>query len=73
MELLNNKTMKVTIKEVREAVYTDCRSTITYKYKLYIHGIYERTFYNETAASNYVEYLEEQKKDYEKVIIEKEI
>jgi hypothetical protein len=65
--------MKVTIKEVREAVYKDYRSIITYKYKLYIHGIYEITFNSETAASNYIKYLEEQKKDYEKVIIEKEI
>jgi hypothetical protein len=65
--------MKITIKEFREAAYKDFRSTITYKYKLYIHGIYEETFHSETAAKNYLEYLEEQRKDYEKVIIEKEI
>ena len=66
--------MKVTVKEIREAVFSvsnTCTERMTYK--VYINDVYEREFYEKASVDNFIMYLREIKKDYEKVIMEVEI
>ena len=77
-----NTQMKVTITEIKKAEFREahrvpasCR--ILTEYEVYIQGGdlggTLKTFYNKEAVDTYITYLQERKKDYEKVIKEIEI
>lgn len=70
--------MKVKVTEIRKAKFFDlpdarsvCRIDITYE--VYRADGVIKTLYSEKSLEVYLKYLEEREKDYEKVIIEKEI
>ena len=71
--------MKVKVTEIRKAKFFDptnvidslCRIDITYE--VYTGDGVIKTLYSEKSVEVYLKYLEEREKDYEKVIIEKEI
>ena len=70
--------MKVTIKEIRKAIFIDFKHStpqvdIEISYKVYIGGKCQKSFSSKEGANAYIKYLEEQKKDYVKVIKEIEI
>lgn len=77
MQSENNKTMKVTIKEIRETKFSRFRGTAycdTYtSYVVYVDNELADTFYNEEDIDKYIHYLKERKNDFEKVIKEIEI
>lgn len=69
--------MKVIVKEIKKASFylwggKPILST-DYSYEIYVDNILEKTFYDEDSIEKYIEYLEEKKKDYQKVIKEIEI
>jgi len=70
--------MKVEIHEVRKAIFIDFKHStpqfdIEITYKVYIGGRFQKSFSSKEGANAYIKYLEEEKKDYEKVIKEIEI
>ncbi len=65
--------MKIKVVEVREAYYKEGRDRISYTYLLYINDIFEKSFFSQDAATNYISYLKSKKNDYKKTIIEEEI
>ena len=70
--------MKVTIHEVRKATFIDFKHVtpeidINISYKVYTNGRFQKSFSTKDGANAYIKYLEEEKKDYEKVIKEIEI
>jgi hypothetical protein len=70
--------MKVDIHEVRKTIFIDFQDStpqvkIEISYKVYIGGKCQKSFSSKEGANAYIKYLEEEKKDYQKVIKEIEI
>lgn len=70
--------MKVTLNEIRKATFIDFKHStpqvdIEISYKVYVNGRAQKSFSTKDGANAYIKYLEEEKKDYEKVIKEIEI